>query len=74
APEHAEIHRQGLEVEVVTDEQLTGTTDRRMTYGYFEENRHFITCILRDELPLTNFTDAAKTMELVDRIEKFALP
>ncbi len=72
APERAEIHCQGKDIEVVTDEQLTGTTDRRMTYGYFEETRHFISCILRDELPLTNFTDAARTMDLVERIERFA--
>ncbi|MCS7192146.1 MAG: Gfo/Idh/MocA family oxidoreductase [Armatimonadetes bacterium] len=74
APEQAEIHRQGADIEIVTDEQLVKTTDRRITYGYFEESRHFINCILQDELPITNFTDAAKTMDLVERIEKFALP
>ncbi len=74
APEQAEIHLQGSDVEIVTDDQLTGTTDRRITYGYFEETRHFITCILQNELPLTNFTDAARTMDLVERIEGFALP
>lgn len=73
APEQAEIHRQGEGIEVVTDEQLTGTTDRRITYGYFDETKHFITCILRDEEPLTNFVDAARTMDLVERIERFAV-
>jgi predicted dehydrogenase len=73
APEQAEIHRQGEGIEIVTDEQLTGTTDRRITYGYLEETRHFISCILNDEMPLTNFTDAAKTMDLVERIERFAI-
>jgi len=56
----------------VTDRQLTGTTDPRITYGYQEETRHFLACILHNQTPLTNFTDAAKTMELVERIEGFA--
>lgn len=72
APEQAEIHRQGESVEVITDEQLTGTTDRRITYGYLEETRHFISCIINDQIPLTNFTDAARTMDLIERIESFA--
>ena len=71
APEFAEIHRQKEGVEAVTGEQLTGSTDLRITYGYLDENRHFIACILSDQTPLTNFTDAAKTMELVERIEAF---
>lgn len=72
APEAAEIHRQGEGGETVTDRQLTGTTDPRITYGYQEETRHFLACILHNQTPLTNFTDAAKTMELVERIEGFA--
>ena len=71
APELAEIHRQKEGVETVTGEQLTGSTAPRITYGYLDENRHFIACILNDQMPLTNFTDAAKTMELVERIEAF---
>jgi predicted dehydrogenase len=73
APEGAEIHRQGEILEIVTDKKLTGTTDRRITYGYLDETRHFISCILNDETPLTNFTDAARTMDLVERIERFAI-
>ncbi len=73
APEQAEIHQQGAAVEVVTDEQLTSSTDRRITYGYRDESRHFLECILHDKTPLTNFTDAARTMELVERIEQFAI-
>jgi len=73
APEGAEIHRQGEILEIVTDKKLTGTTDRRITYGYLDETRHFISCILNDETPLTNFTDAARTMDLVERIERFAV-
>lgn len=73
APDFAEIHRRKEGVETVTGEQLTGSTDNRITYGYLEENRHFIACILNDEQPLTNFTDAAKTMDLVERIERFGV-
>jgi predicted dehydrogenase len=63
----------GKILEIVTDKKLTGTTDRRITYGYLEETRHFISYILNDETPLTNFTDAAKMMDLVERIERFAV-
>lgn len=73
APEHAEIHRQGEPIETVTDQQLTGTTDRRITYGYRDETLHFLSCIRNNETPLTNFTDAARTMDLVERIEKFGV-
>lgn len=73
APEVAEIYRQNEGMETVTGEQLTGSTDMRITYGYLDETRHFIACILQDEQPLTNFTDAAKTMALVERIERFGI-
>jgi virulence factor len=69
APEQAEIYRHGRPVEIVTGEGLTGTADSRITYGYQAENAHFLDCILEDRLPRTNFGDAVKTMELVDRIE-----
>lgn len=36
--------------------------------GFFYENRHFIDCLKEGKQPLTNFSDAVKTMELVDRI------
>ena len=36
--------------------------------GQWHENRHFIDCIKEGRQPLTNFADAAKTMELVERI------
>lgn len=36
--------------------------------GFLHENRHFIDCIKKGKQPITNFADAAKTMELVDRI------
>jgi len=36
--------------------------------GFFAENRHFIDCIKKGRQPSTNFSDAVRTMELVDRI------
>ena len=36
--------------------------------GFWHENRHFIDCVKEGRQPLTNFADAAKSMELVDRI------
>jgi hypothetical protein len=71
--ELAAIGLVGKILEIVTDKKLTGTTDRRITHGYLEETRHFISCILNDETPLTNLTDAAKMMDLVERIERFAV-
>ena len=70
APHRAEIWRAGEGETVVTDEQLTGHTEARKTYGYQAETDHFIDCILHDQEPRTNFADAVKTMQLVDRIER----
>ncbi|OIN98073.1 hypothetical protein AUJ66_01660 [Candidatus Desantisbacteria bacterium CG1_02_38_46] len=36
--------------------------------GFFAENRHFIDCVKENKQTITNFSDAVKTMELVDRI------
>ncbi|MCS7224647.1 MAG: Gfo/Idh/MocA family oxidoreductase [Armatimonadetes bacterium] len=71
APEMAEIFRQGAEGQVVKGSELTGTDDTRITYGYRDENFHFLECIVRDQMPMTHFADAARTMELVERIESF---
>jgi len=37
-------------------------------YGFYDENLHFIQCVSEQRQPLTNFDDAAKTMNLVDLI------
>jgi len=69
APERAEIWRAGEGETLLTGEQLTGSREARVTYGYKAETDHFIRCILEGSLPRTCFQDALKTMELVDRIE-----
>ena len=51
-----------------------GSDANHRYYGFFDENRHFIDCILEDRLPTSHFGDAVKTMELVDAIYANALP
>jgi len=50
-----------------------GCREFHVLYGYLQENRHFIDCVKIDEEPETNFADAAKTMELVERVKASAL-
>jgi virulence factor len=50
-----------------------GCRDFHVIYGYLQENRHFIDCIREDRMPETNFEDAVKTMELVERIRASTL-
>ena len=37
-------------------------------YGFREENRHFVDCLLAGAQPPTNLADATKSMELADRV------
>jgi len=58
------------EAEVMRNLDLVGgCRDFHVIYGYLQENRHFIDCIREDRMPETNFEDAVKTMELVERIK-----
>ena len=41
-------------------------------YGFHEENRHFVDCLLEGRQPLTNLVDATKSMELADRLYRSA--
>lgn len=57
------------EMKVVRNLDLTsGLRDFHITYGFLQENRHFIDCIKNDMEPETNFEDAVKTMKLVELI------
>jgi len=70
APDVVEIWRAGCkEPETYTGEQLAGSAETLQTYGYFVENREFIDAIKNDTMPLTNFSDNLKTMQLCDMIE-----
>jgi predicted dehydrogenase len=55
---------------ISTYEAAGGSKDFFVYYGFYQENKHFIDCILRDEEPETCFKDAVKTMELIDLIYK----
>lgn len=57
------------EIEILRNLDLVGgIRDFHITYGFLQENRHFIDCIKNDVEPETSFDDAVKTMELVELI------
>jgi len=47
---------------------VAGSDDYRVFYGYYYEDRHFIDCLRERKEPETSFSDALKTMELVETI------
>ncbi|MEW6354756.1 MAG: Gfo/Idh/MocA family oxidoreductase [Planctomycetota bacterium] len=49
---------------------LAGSADYHKVQGFFQENMHFIECIRAGRAPMSNFSDAAKTMLLIDRIRE----
>lgn len=51
---------------------VAGSDEEYKLSGFFGQSRHFIDCIKKGEQPETNFADAVKTMELVDRIKAAA--
>ena len=70
APEEAQIWREGQrEPEVLRGEELAGSADPRRSFGYFAESRHFVNCIVAGQRPLTDLSDALKTMRLIAAIE-----
>jgi len=56
------------EGQVITTQEAAGSDQNYRFYGFYDENRHFIDCLKEKRPPETNFADAVKTMELVDRI------
>lgn len=52
----------------ITTEEAADSDATHKTYGFYGESRHFVDCIQQDRQPLTSFTDAVKTMELVQDI------
>ncbi|MCK9266460.1 Gfo/Idh/MocA family oxidoreductase [bacterium] len=69
--EDAKIFKDGQkEVDIIKAETFTGETDpdSYKNTGFFHENKHFIECIRTKSMPQTNFADAYKTMELVEKI------
>lgn len=58
------------EAEILKNLDLVGgCRDFHVIYGFLQENRHFIDCIKKDEVPETSFEEALKTMKLIERIK-----
>jgi predicted dehydrogenase len=51
-------------------DEVAGSTDFSKTYGYFAEDQHFIECVTTGRQPDTNFADAVKSVELLERIRR----
>jgi virulence factor len=58
----------GAVEEVLDTREVAGSTDFRAYYGFTAESRHFVDCVKAGSLPLTHLGDAARSMELVDRV------
>lgn len=56
------------EGEVIEAKSFTGGKELFEIAGFLDENKHFIDCVIKNKMPLTNFADATKTMELVEMI------
>ena len=55
-------------VEELDPFQLSGSQEQYRAFGGYDVNRHFIECVQKKQQPETCFTDAVKTMELVDAV------
>jgi virulence factor len=53
---------------VLESSEVAGGKEFFRVAGFYAENRHFIDCLKSKKSPMTNFADACKTMELVDKI------
>ena len=70
------VLKDNRKVETKSVEQLIGTEkavgaqmDRApLYYGLYQMTRHFMDCIKEDKEPITNFEDAAKTMQVIKDI------
>ena len=56
------------EGQILDVREVAESTENRKFYGFTGESRHFIDCIKMGQMPDTNFADALKTMQLVERI------
>lgn len=69
APETAEVYQDNHATpQVFKGDELAGGNELYRTYGFFDENRHFIDCIKSGTTPITCLDDAVKSRALVDRI------
>ncbi|HDN17708.1 MAG TPA: Gfo/Idh/MocA family oxidoreductase [Candidatus Bathyarchaeota archaeon] len=61
------IYKDG-DLERLDPYEVASSKDFYIYYGFLAENKHFIKCISKGEMPETSFHDAVKTMSLVDTI------
>ncbi len=54
--------------EVFTPQEVAGSTDNRVFYGFAAQSQHFVDCLQKGLEPETSLRDAVKTMKLVDDI------
>ncbi len=69
APDRAEIWTSDKDCELLKGDELTGSAEPRITYGYFGETRHFVDCIRSGAQPLTSFADALHSIRLCEWIQ-----
>lgn len=70
APDYARVWVDGAkEPEVITGEELAGTDDVRVTYGFLAESRHFLASVRDGVQPQPSFADAALTMKLCEQLQ-----
>ncbi len=65
---HAYVHDSSGVAWTRTATEAAGSDEYRKSYGFFQENRHFVDCVKEGALPMTHFGDAVKSMELADLI------
>ena len=44
--------------EVLTPQEIAGSEENRVFYGFFHQSRHFVDCIKLNQAPETCFRDA----------------
>jgi predicted dehydrogenase len=58
------------EPEVIEVTEIAGSNDFRILYGFRDQDRYFVDCVKNGTLPMTSLTDAVRTMELAELIER----
>ncbi len=66
-PDYLKIYK-GEKAELIKAEDLTGTKEQRINYGFFAENKTFIECVLKKKEPAHTLKAALLTMELIKKI------
>ncbi|GIX05805.1 MAG: hypothetical protein KatS3mg115_0208 [Candidatus Poribacteria bacterium] len=69
----ARLYREGSPEPIVrTTYEAAGSEATHRYYGFYDESRHFVDCLLEDRLPSSHLGDAVRTMRLVEAISHAA--